>query len=82
MTNNDLIDFLKENMSYEDKHCGCPLYCDSAEPQRIKEIQDAGFNALPSDKSVKDGIDFCKRLNIITNPNNIHTITLIIKNCH
>jgi len=32
----------------------------SAEPNRIEEIRRAGFNARPADKSVKDGIDFCK----------------------
>lgn len=37
-----------------------PIYCDSAEPDRIQELFDAGFNAKPSDKEVKAGIDFCK----------------------
>jgi len=36
------------------------IYCDSAEPNRIQEINNAGFNAIPADKSVKDGIDFIK----------------------
>ena len=57
LTNNDLIKKLerfipnKRNM----------LYADSAEPARIDEIKRAGFNVYPSNKSVMDGIDFCKR---------------------
>ncbi len=39
-----------------------PIYGDSAEPDRIQEIFDAGYNAKPSDKNVKDGIDFCKTI--------------------
>ncbi len=42
-----------------------PIYCDSAEPDRIQELRDAGWNAVPASKvrnSVIDGIDFCKRL--------------------
>lgn len=37
-----------------------PVYCDSAEPDRIKDLQRAGIKALPADKNVKDGIDFIK----------------------
>ena len=37
------------------------IYADSAEPARIEEIRRAGFNIYPSDKSIKDGIDFIKR---------------------
>lgn len=40
------------------------IYADSAEPDRIEEIFQAGFNIHPSDKSVKDGIDYVKRHNI------------------
>jgi len=38
-----------------------PIYADSSEPARIKEIRDAGYNIRESDKSVRDGIDFVKR---------------------
>ena len=41
-----------------------PIYCDSAEPKTIKELHDAGFNALPADKDVKNGIEFVKRYTI------------------
>jgi len=37
------------------------IYADSSEPARIEEISRAGFDIRPADKSVKDGIDFCKR---------------------
>ena len=40
-----------------------PIYCDSAEPDRIEELRRAGYYALPADKgpgSVRAGIDFMK----------------------
>lgn len=40
------------------------IYADSAEPDKIEEIFQAGYNIHPSDKSVKDGIDYVKRHNI------------------
>lgn len=40
------------------------IFCDSAEPARIEEIYGSGFNAHPSDKSVRDGIDYVKRQKI------------------
>jgi len=36
------------------------MYADCAEPARIEEFYQAGYNIKPADKSVKDGIDFCK----------------------
>jgi phage terminase large subunit len=57
LVNADVIELIKGmNVS-----ANTPIYCDSAEPNRIEEIKRAGFNSLTSDKSVKDGIDFCKR---------------------
>lgn len=62
LTNADLIEALK------------PLVCqrgvviaDSAEPQRIIEMQQAGLNVVPAHKgqqSVKDGIDFLRRMRL------------------
>lgn len=43
---------------------GIPIYCDSAEPDRIEELRRAGYYALPADKgpgSVRAGLDFLKR---------------------
>jgi len=60
LTNADLIVQLNRIITLEQKS-KCPVYCDAAEPARIQEIKDAGFWALPADKSVKDGIDYVKR---------------------
>ena len=56
MTNQDLISQLKELVAPQSN----TIYADSAEPARIEEIGNAGFNILPANKSVKDGIDFVK----------------------
>jgi len=56
MTNNDLIEKLKELKVGEN----AVIYADSAEPQRIEEIHQAGFNIKPSDKDVNKGIDTIK----------------------
>jgi len=57
LTNEDLITRLCELIPKKDSY----IYADPAEPARIEEIQRAGFNVHPADKSVKDGIDFVKR---------------------
>lgn len=49
------------------------IYADEAEPDRIKEIKDAGYNIVGCYKgkgSVMAGIDFIKKLNIYTKPGN------------
>jgi PBSX family phage terminase large subunit len=33
-----------------------PIYCDTAEPDKIRAIQDAGYNAMPARKEVAEGI--------------------------
>lgn len=68
LTNGQLIDKMKQGMI---KKCHV-IYADCAEPNRIQEICDAGFNCLPADKSVKDGIDFVKRLYIRSCQENVH----------
>ncbi len=60
LTNSDLIVQMNRIFTPEQKS-SCPIYADSAEPQRIQEIKDAGFWILPADKSVQDGIDYCRR---------------------
>lgn len=63
MTNADLIEFLIQSEISRT----APIYCDAAEPGRIQEIAQAGFNALPADKSqgsVFAGITFVKGLKI------------------
>ena len=53
LTNSQLIEKLKVLNIPRQKE----IYCDNAEPQRIAEIQNAGFWALPADKAVNKGID-------------------------
>lgn len=54
LTNSDLIELL----SHEEK---ADIYADSAEPQRIEEINRAGYRCFPANKDVKYGIDLLKR---------------------
>ena len=55
LTNSDLIPLLKQHLPPHSV-----VYCDSAEPQRIAELQRAGISARPANKDVKDGILFLK----------------------
>lgn len=71
LTNSQLIDLAKELIPESDRDL--PMYCDAAEPQRIQEFCNAGFNALPADKDVKSGIDFCKRQTFYTLESNSET---------
>lgn len=48
----------------------CYIYADSAEPDRIEEIHRAGYLIHPADKSVKDGIDYCRNAIFYTLPEN------------
>jgi len=63
LTNNQLIEKLRAVIPTEDRS-RYPIYADSQEPNRIEEIRLSGFWIEKAIKSVKDGIDFCKRLNI------------------
>ena len=63
LTNTQLITKLLEIIPAKERN-QCQIYADSAEPDRIKEINDAGFWCLPCIKgrsSVKDSIDYVKR---------------------
>jgi phage terminase large subunit len=62
LTNAQLIERMKKLIPRSKRHR--PIYCDSAEPDRIKEIRLAGFNAKEAKKNVQDGIDFVKRKNL------------------
>ena len=68
LTNADLIERLKDLIPNR-RH---KIYCDSAEPDRIKELKAAGFNAVESRKNVKEGIDFVKRCEIYTRDENVN----------
>jgi phage terminase large subunit len=76
LTNADLINILREVASdslFEKQ--SIPIYADSEDPNRIKEIYDAGFNILPAEKgpnSVKLGVDYCKRNTYFSTIENIN----------
>lgn len=59
LTVSQLIDQMK--VLIPSTHRRIPIYCDSAQPDKIEELRTAGFNAKASAKSVLDGIDFVKR---------------------
>lgn len=70
MTNQDLITCLQAEIPVQVRYR--PIYADNAEPARIEEIKQAGFNIFPADKSVKDGIDFCRRKTFYTKKENVN----------
>jgi phage terminase large subunit len=70
MTTDDLI--------YLMKVAGVPkrkaIYCDHSRPETIEELVRAGFNALPADKSVKDGINTVKAKRLFITQRSVNTI--------
>lgn len=60
LTNPDLIEELKRLEKEGKITKSMQGYADAAEPDRIEEINRAGFNVKPADKAVKAGIDFVK----------------------
>ena len=53
------------------------IYCDSSEPDRIKDFKNAGFNAKPARKpknSVRDGIDIVKSKKVNISDNSVNLI--------
>lgn len=50
------------------------IFCDSARPDTIEELRRAGLNAMPSDKSVWDGIQFVKSKQIYITKNSINLL--------
>lgn len=70
LTNLELINKLKEIIPERLRHL--PIYADSAEPARIKEISDSGFNIISADKNIKEGIDFCQRLKFVSSDENLN----------
>lgn len=63
LTNSDLIQKL-QMLIPEEKRRAHVIYADSAEPDRIKEIKEAGFRIKPAIKRVEDGIDIVKRYSV------------------
>ena len=68
LTNSDLIDWIRqlEIKGY--------IYCDSAEPDRIRELQNAGFLATESDKAVRPGIDYVKAKTLHITEDSVFTL--------
>jgi len=60
MTHNKIIQKLGELIPLKHRRERI-IYVDSAEPELIKELNHSGFVAKKSDKSVKDGVNYCKR---------------------
>ena len=60
LTNSDLILKLQSIIPIEDRRRHI-IYADSQEPDRIKEIKDAGFLIKPANKLILPGIDTVKR---------------------
>lgn len=52
LTTNDLIERYKSLLIKQSR----PIYCDAAEPKTIEELVRSGYNALPADKDVREGI--------------------------
>ncbi len=69
LTNSELIEEMKTFV-----HANSDVYADAAEPDRIKEIEQAGFNIYHAKKEVKNGIDFLKRKKIYIHENCTNTI--------
>jgi len=70
LTNQELIQQLKNIISNKREY----IYADCAEPDRIKEIHQAGFNVFPSNKNITEGIDFLKRYKLLIEPNSHNLI--------
>jgi phage terminase large subunit len=63
LTNTDLIAETKKCIPVKERPNKF-LICDSAEPDRMKEFEEAGFVVVGADKNVKIGIDFVQRQKI------------------
>lgn len=50
------------------------IYADSAEPDRIEEMKRAGFNVVPANKNVRDGINYVKGFDIEITENSVNGI--------
>ena len=67
LTNSDLI----ERLTHFERG---DIYADWAEPQRIKEIRNAGFTVIEANKDVKLGLDLCRRQTINITKGSITTL--------
>ena len=75
LTNSDFIRGMQEVIPAEYRRYF--IKADSAEPDRIQEIAEAGFNVLAAQKgpnSIKDGIDRLKRIKLHVTADSVNTI--------
>ena len=72
LTNRQLMDQMDKVIPREERMK--PIYCDNAEPQRIKEMRIEGFNVREAQKNVYDGITLLKRFNIYVQKGSFDTI--------
>lgn len=70
LLNIDIIKLMTELIPNRNKY----VYADSANPDKIEEIYQAGFNVYPADKSVKDGIDYVKRKKLHIHKDSVNLI--------
>lgn len=68
LTNSELLPILQNIVG---KHL---VYCDSAEPARIKELQKAGLNAIPARKEVEAGVLFVKSSKLAITKNSLNLL--------
>ncbi|MDD4353899.1 MAG: terminase large subunit, partial [Candidatus Nanoarchaeia archaeon] len=72
LTNQELIkeimDVIPENKRNK------PIYADTAEPDRIKEMRQKGLYIKEAKKSVKEGIDFVKRMKLHITKDSLETL--------
>ena len=55
-------------------HHGKYIYCDNAEPATIQMLCDAGLNAFPADKDVRNGINCVKMQECCISEDSVHLI--------
>ena len=75
LTNPDFIELVKQGL--EPKYFKSPCRADESEPDRIEEFRRAGFRieGAPKGKnSLRDGIDFCKRIKLYISDDSINVI--------
>ncbi|MCS4139570.1 phage terminase large subunit [Salinibacter ruber] len=68
LTTGDLI----ERMGEIDVSKSTPIYCDHAEPDRIEELERAGYDAKKAKKSVTAGIDKVKEHRLAFTPSSVN----------
>jgi len=62
LTNAEFIKKIKKSIPVDLRNR--PIYADNADPGKIEEMKSAGLNVKPVMKSIREGIDFVKRMKI------------------